>query len=118
MNKMRSLVFFLILSFGAIVLNAGVVDGYMWDEYVIEAGEELDYEWTFTGGEAAEVYVEGDTSTDLDLFIYDLDGNLIVSDDGEGDTCEVEWTPAETTTYIVRLKNLGDFENYYYIESN
>jgi len=115
---MYSLVLILILSLSALALNAGVVDGYMWDDYVIEGSEELDYEWTFTGGEIATVYVEGDTSTDLDLFVYDQAGNLIVSDEGDGDACEVEWTPEETTTYIVRLKNLGDFENYYYIESN
>lgn len=116
--KRTYLLCLLIFSFLAIQLGAGVVDGYMWDEFVIEGNEELDYEWTFAGGESATVYVEGDTNTDLDLFVYDKEGNLIVSDEGDGDMCEVEWTPAETTTYIVRLKNLGDTENYYYIESN
>lgn len=117
MNNTK-LVLIIVLSFLALGLSAGVVDGYMWDEATIDKGEELEYKWTFKAGELASVYLEGDTTTDLDLFVYDMAGKLVASDEDDTDYCELEWTPAKTATYIIRIKNLGKLENNYYIESN
>ncbi|PLY07103.1 MAG: hypothetical protein C0622_00230 [Desulfuromonas sp.] len=72
------------------------------------------YEITFRGDELAEVAVLGDGDNDLDLFIYDENGNLIESDEDATDQCYVSWYPAWTGTFKIKIKNLGRsvYSNY------
>lgn len=65
------------------------------------------YEITFRGDEEAAVYVEGDGDNDLDLYVYDENGNLVGRDVDRGDVCLVTWTPAWTGKFTVKIKNLG-----------
>ena len=76
------------------------------------------YKFTFLGGEKAEILVWGDGDTDLDLFVYDSAGNLIVKDIGYTDTCYVQWTPSRTETFTIEIKNLGNVWNAYRLEIN
>ena len=72
------------------------------------------YTITFRGGELAEVLVVGDGDNDLDLMIYDENGNLIEQDTDATDRCYVSWTPAWTGPFKVKIKNLGSsvYSNY------
>jgi hypothetical protein len=76
------------------------------------------YTLTFIGGRTAAIRVSGDGDTDLDLFIYDENGNLITSDTNYGDQCGVAWTPRWTGPFIVRVKNLGGVYNRYTLITN
>ena len=76
------------------------------------------YQITFVAGQLAQVYVSGDGSTDLDVFVYDQNGTLITFDDDYGDECLVRWIPNRTSTYRVVVKNLGRYWNRYYITTN
>ncbi|BBB26733.1 hypothetical protein [Amphritea japonica] len=76
------------------------------------------YTMRFKGDRRAEVYVEGDGDTDLDLFIYDEDGNLICSDTDRTDQMLCRWTPSWTGKFRVRIKNLGDVYNDYTLYTN
>lgn len=71
------------------------------------------YTQKFYGGESVAILVEGDGDTDLDLFIYDENGNLIVSDTDEGDTCIAAFTPKWTGTFTIKIMNLGSVYNNY-----
>ncbi len=73
---------------------------------------------TFIGGERAEVAIDGDDDTDLDLFIYDQNGNLIISDTRAGDAAGVYWTPRWTGPFRIRVVNLGTVWNHYVIAHN
>lgn len=64
-------------------------------------------------GEDAYIYVEGDGDTDLDIFLYDENGNLIDSDTDELDDCLVTCCPKWTGTFKLKIKNLGDVYNRY-----
>lgn len=84
----------------------------------VEARSTDTYEITFRGGELARIAVVGDGDTDLDLFVYDEDGYLIVKDDDDTDTCIVQWTPRWTGKFSIKIKNLGRVYNAYEIATN
>ncbi len=73
---------------------------------------------TFRGGEPAYVAVSGDGDTDLDLYIYDENGNLITYDNSYGDDCLVSFTPRWTGVFIIKIKNLGRVYNRYCMGTN
>jgi hypothetical protein len=89
--------------------------------YVIDnvSGENaMMYTIEFAGGEAAEVAVVGDGSTDLDLYIFDEDANLIVMDEDAGDECYVIWKPRSTGIFVVTVLNRGSSSNEYALVTN
>lgn len=72
-------------------------------------------DWTVTlrGGENTFFVVSGDGSTDLDIYVYDHNGNLIASDTSIGDDCIVGIEVYYTSDFILRVKNLGYVYNDY-----
>jgi len=78
----------------------------------------VSYRLTFRANQLAQVYVFGDGTTDLDLYIYDQDGNLIDYDDDWSDECMVLWVPKLTGQFTIVVKNLGRVWNRYYITTN
>lgn len=63
------------------------------------------YDLTFRGDEMARVVVIGDGDCDLDVRVYDENGNFIVGDTDPTDRCLVEWEPAWTGMFKIRIKN-------------
>jgi hypothetical protein len=66
----------------------------------------------------AEVAVIGDGDTDLDLYIEDEFGNIIVRDLDYTDRTYVQWTPRWTGAYKVKIRNLGRVYNQYTLLTN
>lgn len=91
----------------------GRVDGPTTHEDRVEKGATDVYTISFRGKEEAVVGVIGDGDTDLDLFIYDDNGNFITSDTDSGDTCLCTWTPRRTGKFKVKIKNYGNVYNRY-----
>ena len=84
----------------------------------VEAHDTDSYEIRFYGDEVAQIIVRGDGDTDLDLFVYDENGNLVASDTDSTDVCVVTWTPRWTGNFRVRVKNLGRVYNRYTLTTN
>lgn len=76
------------------------------------------YQVKFWASELAEVCVSGDGDTDLDLYVYDANGNLIGSDTDYTDECVVRWVPAWTGIFIIKVVNRGVLYNNYVIWTN
>jgi hypothetical protein len=74
-------------------------------------GDTDTYSITFQGGQVARVGIVGDGDTDLDLYVYDENGNLVGRDADYSDECYVEWMPRWTGTFTVRIRNLGRVYN-------
>lgn len=76
------------------------------------------YTITFRGGEDAYIVVSGDGDTDLDLYVYDENGNFITSDTDSTDDCVVRFHPRWTGPFRVKIKNLGGVYNNYVLITN
>lgn len=76
------------------------------------------YQISFVANELAEILVSGDGDTDLDLYVYDSNGNLIASDRDYSDDCYVRWVPRWTGRYIVKIVNRGPVYNRYALLTN
>ena len=88
--------------------NFDEVNAYSTDVYTI----------SFDANEPAAVGLSGDGSTDLDLYVYDQNGNLICTSNGAGDDEACSWTPVWTGPFKIQVKNVGGVENYYAIVTN
>ena len=76
------------------------------------------YQISFVANELAEILVSGDGDTDLDLYVYDSNGNLIAKDDDYTDDCYVRWVPSWTGRFIVKIVNRGPLYNRYALLTN
>jgi hypothetical protein len=72
----------------------------------------------FNGGEYAEVYAEGSGATNLDLYVYDENDNLICSDTDYSDIAYCGWTPKWTGPFHIEVVNRGDASNRYALITN
>jgi hypothetical protein len=61
----------------------------------------------FKGRERATVIVVGRGGTDLDLYVFDEQGNLVAWDDSPLDACAVEWYPERPARYSIDIRNTG-----------
>lgn len=97
---------------------AGRVGGAGSDNDIVEAYSTSTYYIDFYGSEWAEVSVIGDGDTDLDVFVYDMHGNLVAQDIGYTDRCFVDWYPRRRGTYRIEVQNLGSVWNRYTLRTN
>lgn len=96
----------------------GNINGPSRDYSAVNGNSHLDYSASFVANELAEILVSGDGDTDLDLYVYDSNGNLIVKDTDYSDDCYVRWIPAWTGRYTIRIVNRGPVYNRFVILTN
>lgn len=96
----------------------GAVGGPNYAEDVIYGKDVNTYKVNFWAKELAQVGVSGNGNTDLDLYVYDANGNLIGSDTDYSDDCIVRWVPAWTGTFIIKVVNRGIYNNRFVILTN
>ena len=65
------------------------------------------------GGVDYEIRLRGDGDTDLDCFLYDENGNLILSDIRIVDSCVLYITPLWSGPFELEVSNLGFVWNRY-----
>jgi hypothetical protein len=98
--------------------SAGRLGGQT-DHHDIVLGHSSDrYTITLVGGEVARVFVSGDGSTDLDLFVFDDQGNRVACDTDPTDDCLVIFVPRWTGRYTIVIRNLGSVPNIYDLTTN
>lgn len=90
----------------------GRVEGPGRTRSVVNTRATESYRLNFRGGERALVLVSGDGDSDLDLFVFDENGNLICKDDDQTDDMVCAWTPRWTGTFRVQIRNLGVANEY------
>lgn len=98
--------------------HRGAVGGPGRQVDVVGAGRTVTYSMNYIAGQTAEVAVSGDGDTDLDLFIYDSNGNLIAKDNDYSDDCYVRWCPRWTGRFVIKVVNRGGVANRYVIMTN
>jgi hypothetical protein len=96
----------------------GAVGGPKEGGDVVAAGSTITYKLPFRAGQDATIFVSGDGSTDLDLYILDENGNLIAYDEDYSDDCLVRWNPRWTGSFQIVVKNQGRTWNRFVIATN
>jgi hypothetical protein len=98
--------------------SRGAVGGPKYGVTKIMAGYTDVYVVEYRGGELAEIAISGDGDTDLDIYVYDENGNFIGSDTGSQDTGYVSWYPKWTGPFRVEVVNRGSVYNQYVMVTN
>lgn len=96
----------------------GAVGGARYGEGRVYSKSYVDYYSKFWANELAEVIVVGDGDTDLDVYIYDENGNCIASDTDYTDQCICRWVPSWTGNFTIRVVNRGTVYNDFAIATN
>ena len=92
--------------------SRGGVNGPGYRQTVVRSRAYDDFIVTFRGGEPARVAVRGDGDSDLDLYVYDENGNLICKDDDPSDGMYCAWNPRWTGPFRIRILNRGVANEY------
>ena len=103
---------------GRVSSTRGAVGGPRYGESRVYGKCYVDYQVKFWANELAEVIVIGDGDNDLDLYIYDQNGNLIASDSDYTDQCVCRWVPSWTGSFRIRIVNRGAIYSNFAIATN
>ena len=118
MKKIAIIAIIAIAGICPFVAKAGALGGAKVSNTSVRAHGTDRYTIVFRGGEHARVFVKGDGDTDLDLYVYDENGNLIAQDTDGEDTCLVNFQPKWTGKFIIRVVNRGRVYNRYRLTTN
>lgn len=118
MKKLAIIAIIAIAGICSIVAKAGPVGGSLESVTSVDAHTTDRYSVYFNAGEIAQVFVKGDGDTDLDLYVYDENGNLIGKDIDSSDTCLVRFCPKWAGKFTIYVVNHGGVYNCYRISAN
>ena len=96
----------------------GAVGGSRYNSTYVKAKGTDVYHISFRAGQTAVVTVIGDGDTDLDLYVYDENGNLIDKDVDYSDDCVVSFVPKWTGVFTIKIMNRGNLYNNYIMRTN
>ena len=100
------------------VQQRNAVDGPYYVEDRVYSNSSERYSCKFWSNQLAEVAIVGDGDTDLDLYIYDSNGNLITKDDSTSRNAYCSWIPAWTDTFVIKVVNRGSVYNDFILVTN
>lgn len=89
-----------------------------WRQDLVRGNSTNVYHWTFVGHEWEVLFVSGDGSGDLDLYVYDENGKLVAKDDDNSDDCLVRFMPRWTGSFTIKVVNRDRYANKYTIGTN
>lgn len=99
--------------------SKGVATGQVYSISSIRSGGTDTYPpLPYTGGDYAEVYVEGQANTDLNLFVHDAKGRLVCSDTDISAIAYCGWRPAKSEGFTIIVKNRGGVASSYSLITN
>ena len=100
--------------------SRGVTTGQVYHikETIDVGGDDVYGPLPFDAGEYAEVYVESNDGSDLNLYIYDAEGRLVCSDTDSSSISYCGWRPAEAGVFTIKVENRGAGNSGYAIMTN
>ncbi len=73
---------------------------------------------TFDGRETATLHLIGNGASDLDYYLYDINGDMVAFDEGPSDTATLFWYVPYRQQLTLRVRNRGASRNGYHIVTN
>lgn len=74
-------------------------------QFGLRSGESREFFIEFPAAKEAHIWVTSKEDSDVDLFVYDRNNRLVVSDTRFDKDCHVSWHPDRTQTYKVVVAN-------------
>lgn len=99
-------------------VEAGAWGGPKFDNFTVPARSTITYNQGFYAGELAIVTLMGDGYTDLDLYVYDENGNLIACGTDSIDGVAVSWTPRWSGRFTIKVVNRDYTYNTFRLRTN
>ncbi|MDZ4392953.1 hypothetical protein [Cypionkella sp.] len=72
----------------------------------------------FAAGDYAEVYVEAQAETDMNLQVFDSDGRLVCADTDPSPIAYCGWTAASGGDVVMQIENAGPLDTGYALMTN
>lgn len=72
----------------------------------------------FAAGDYAEIYVEAKTETDLNLRVFDSQGQLVCADTDPSPIAYCGWTAAGGGAFVMQVENVGPQDTGYALMTN
>ena len=72
----------------------------------------------FAAGEHAEIYVEAKVETDLNLRVFDSQGQLVCADTDPSPIAYCGWTAADDGAFVMQVENMGPQDTGYALMTN
>lgn len=91
---------------------AGQVGGPKTHVDIVAAFQTDVYNLKFYGKQIARILVNGDGDSDLDCVVLDGGGHVVDSDTDSTDACVLNWTPAWTGPFTLKIVNHGGANRY------
>ena len=116
---MKSFIIAVAMFFGlgmTTVCNADPVGGAKYNRSSVNAHSTDTYQVTLRAHESTLITLRGDGDTDLDLYIYDENGNLVDVDNDYTDRCVCEVVPKWTGRFTIKVVNRGRVYNRYTLD--
>ena len=85
---------------------------------IISGGGTDTYRINLYGGERTNIALFGNAASDLDLYVFDSYGNLIVCDEGYTDIARLWVLPRVTSAFTIEVRNRGNRANRYELYIN
>ncbi|MFK8033961.1 MAG: hypothetical protein AB8B94_07430 [Hyphomicrobiales bacterium] len=100
-------------------ISRGVLTGALISKGEIAPFAKQEYlDIRFEGGVFAEVYSEGRSAENIDMFVYDERGRLVCAQTDPSPISLCGWTPSSTSNHKVVLENKSGLQVYYAFFTN
>src|SRR5262249_44815255 len=73
--------------------------------FSIRSGAKLTRNVKFNAGTKVQIWVESEKDSDVDLFVFDEKGALVIKDERDDKNCYVAFPPASTGTFKIEVQN-------------
>ncbi|MBP5465501.1 MAG: hypothetical protein J6Y13_10060 [Treponema sp.] len=90
------------------------------ESFVYGNDGDMTHQISFNAKEVAEVYITCslDSDADLDLYVYDADGEIVAFDESDTKDCTVSFYPEYTGTFTIQVKNHSTCNATYLLVTN
>jgi hypothetical protein len=122
MKRYASLFAVLMIGGGFLPVNsesvqAGRIGGPLWTVATVPPFQVIYFDVAFADGDTAVVSIGGTGRTELDLLIFDGDGNVAMGT-GTGDQKRASMYVYRTGFFRVEIRNRGPFANTFLLSTN
>ncbi len=94
------------------LLAAGCDEPKNPETFHLRSGTGVSRAVTFKAGVRVQIWVKSETISDVDLFVYDENGEQVVADEGDSKDCYVTFVPSSTQRFRIEVQNRVRLEPY------